>query len=109
MTTLKQLVDEYNKRATSAGVPTLKGWKGSKEKLVAKLGELEHEVLTVVEIAEELDMNPKVARGRLRRAGLKAVDRRWPTVKRHSSEYNRIVGALVSEEQLAKLVKDATD
>lgn len=62
MTTIKQLVDEYNKRATTAGVPTLKQWKRSKEELAAKLGELEHEAMTVVEIAGELDMNPKVAR-----------------------------------------------
>lgn len=47
--------------------------------------------LTIVDIAEECGVNPKVARAKLRRAGKKSNEGRWSTVKRGSSEHKELV------------------
>jgi hypothetical protein len=97
MTTIKDLLTDYNERAARAGIPTLKAWKGTKEKLAAKIAELGGAELTIADIAAELKMTPKVVRGTLRRKGLKAVDGHWPTVKRGTGKHCRIVNLLKDE------------
>ena len=42
---------------------------------------------TVVEIAAKLNINPKVARAKLRRRGMTATDGRWTTVKIDSKDH----------------------
>jgi hypothetical protein len=55
------------------------------------------ELLTVKEIARELKMNGKVARAKLRRAGMKSEKGRWPEVARDSKEHLAIVAVLTGE------------
>src|SRR5262249_29747026 len=99
MGTIKELLDEYNKRAAAANLPTIKAWKGTKAKLEERLAALPlpptaTDDLTVAEIARQLGLSPKTARATLRRAGMKAVDGRWPTVKLNSDEHVNLIALL---------------
>ena len=94
--TTTELLAQYNAIATSAGLPTIKAWKASWAALEAKLAELVPDV-TVSDIARSLNINPKIARAKLRQAGLKAVDGRWPVVQRDSPDYKTIVATLTDE------------
>jgi len=55
-------------------------------------------MLTVGDVARELGIDPKRARARLRAAGQKANEGRWPKVKRGSKEYDALVVALSPDE-----------
>jgi hypothetical protein len=55
------------------------------------------EMLTVVDVAREHGVDPKVARGSLRAAGMKAKDGRWPSFRRGSTMHRRVLGAIVGE------------
>lgn len=54
--------------------------------------------LTISDIARELKLDPKRARATLRAAGKKAVDGRWPTVKRDSKAHTDIVALLTTTD-----------
>lgn len=54
--------------------------------------------LTISDIARELKLDPKRARAALRAAGKKAVDGRWPTVKRDSKAHLDIVALLTTTD-----------
>ena len=110
--TINDLLAQYNAIAPTS----IKAWKGKKADLQAKLEALQsapkkdkakskaksakmngaaiNGTLSVVQIAGELSINPKVARARLRRKGLVATNGRWVSVKRDSAEHKAIVATL---------------
>ena len=49
---------------------------------------------TVVEIAAKLNINPKVARAKLRRRGMSATDGRWSAVKIDSKDHKKVIEIL---------------
>jgi len=51
-------------------------------------------LMGVSDVAKELGINPKVARAKLRRNGMKSTDGRWIRVKKDSREYKEIVKLL---------------
>lgn len=123
MTAVKQLLEEYNTLAKKQGKTTFKDWKQPKEKLEVRIKELQKadgksvktepkkvadkliekeaarkekndNELTIVDIAEEINMNPKVARAKLRRANLHSNEGRWPKIKKGSSEHKDMIALL---------------
>ena len=100
--TINELLKKYN----AAAPKPLKAWKGSKAALQAKLDAVKpakvakvkrttiNGTLSVVQIASELSINPKVARAKLRRRGLVATNGRWASVKRDSAEHKTIIEQL---------------
>lgn len=60
----------------------------------AKRKESAEGMLTVVQIAEAIGMDPKVARAKLRRKGLKSNEGRWSSIKKDSKEHKEIVDLL---------------
>lgn len=68
------------------------------EKEVKRKIEAEND-LNVVKIAVEEGFNPKVARAKLRRSGLKSNEGRWPVVKRGSKEHKELVELLHKTKQ----------
>ena len=55
------------------------------------------DMMSVSDVARELNIDPKRARARLRAAGQAATEGRWPKVKRGSKKYQELV-ALLSPE-----------
>jgi hypothetical protein len=55
--------------------------------------------LTVVDVAKKIGMDPKVARAKLRRKGLKSNEGRWPTFIDGSKEYKEVVEMLEGTAQ----------
>lgn len=105
--TKEDRMSKNTKPARKIVVPTLEQQKdaaaaqGDKAKVAAlskaeakktKAGEL-----TVSDIARELKLSPKIARGKLRKAGQKAKVGRRPTYKRDSADHKRIVATLTAE------------
>lgn len=121
----KDLMTEYNKLAVKAGLPKLTKPE-SAEKLKARIERLKAKTstpkktltetkkpedkkadeITVVDVAADMNMDPKVARAKLRRAGKKANEGRWPTFKRGSTEHNAFI-ALLSPNTKKALARKA--
>lgn len=111
----KELLAQYNKLAEKAGKPKLTKVEPA-EKLQARIARMkaadkpkksmtlkEHaekkpepdaDLITVVDVANAMNMDPKVARAKLRRAGQKANEGRWPSFKRGSTEHNKFIAML---------------
>lgn len=121
MTTTAELLKTHNELAEKQGKMKLKAWKGPRHKLqervdlmiknkkvspkelADKLIEKEQKrkdeadgMLTIVQIAEQLNMDPKVARAKLRRKGKNANEGRWPAIKKDSKEHEEIVKLLTT-------------
>lgn len=88
MTTTTVLTEKLNTLRIAAGMSPLKSWKGSRAKLNEQIEKLEREAkknkpakapkkassdtITLADIARELDINPKVARAKMRRVTVPA-------------------------------------
>lgn len=125
MTNTAKLLDEHNELARATGKMPLKVWKQSQEKLKGRISELrklagkDHKpatkkivdkmiekeaarkvandnIITVASVAKELGMNPKVARAKLRRAGMKANEGRWAPMKKNGPEHKDLIKLLQS-------------
>lgn len=81
--------------------PVDKGWTTDKDIKGMKPAPSD-DMLTVSDIARELKLDPKVARGKLRRHGFKGTHRategRWPKVKRDSAEHKELVAIITAKE-----------
>lgn len=123
MTATRDLLITLNTLREQNGQVPLKSWKSSRAKLeeaIAKLTPAEtpapkakkakkakvakadaptksSDDLSVADIARELGINPKVARAKLRRHKMQSADGRWPTVRRNSKDYKKIVDVLKGE------------
>jgi DNA repair ATPase RecN len=128
MAAVKELLEQYNSLAKKHGKTTFNTWKQPKDKLEARIKDLQKaegksiktekpvdkvaekmieaeaarkvnkdNQLTVVDIAIEIGMNPKVARAKLRRANLHSNEGRWPTYKKGSAEHKDIIALLKAE------------
>ena len=60
----------------------------------AKRKESEEGTLSIVEIANSINMDPKVARAKLRRKGLKSNEGRWNRIKKDSKDYRDLIDLL---------------
>lgn len=108
MMTTKDLLVKYNDLASRLDLPVLKTWKKKRADLESAIDALEEKAressgccaqgLTVTDIARELGISPKVARGKLRRAGMNAKDGRWPTCEPGTDDHARIVEVLRGEQ-----------
>lgn len=58
--------------------------------------------ITVVDVAEELNIDPKVARAKLRRKGMKSNEGRWPRFKRDSAEHKDMIKLLKGDSNANK-------
>lgn len=58
--------------------------------------------ITVVDVAEELNIDPKVARAKLRRKGMKSNEGRWPRFKRNSDEHKDFIKLLRGSDDAGK-------
>ena len=120
--TINEMLTKYNALAARHNEPGLKTWKAKKSDLETKYEELRKSVnaqlqkeqddyeanggkkkakkktkaegLSVADIARSMNMNPKVARAKLRRKGLTAQNGRWGLVQKGSAEYKQIRDAL---------------
>lgn len=93
---LKARLEELRELSQDRGKAKLKN-----KELVNKLIEKEikrkieaEDSLTVVDVAVEEGLNPKVARAKLRRSGFRSNEGRWPTVKRGSTEHKELIECL---------------
>lgn len=50
--------------------------------------------LTIADIAREVGVTPKAARGKLRRLGRHKPGTKWPTYKRGTKEFESIVSSI---------------
>jgi len=121
MATITEMLDEHNKLAKKLGKLTLSSWKQDKGKLQSRIDALSSEVtpvdkkpkftkkdeeaiekvakkkvqddnmLSVADVAEEIGMNPKVARAKLRRKGKKSNEGRWEMMKRNSDAHKDLI------------------
>lgn len=66
-------------------------------------------LLSVSDIARELEIEPKAARAKLRRVKGKASEGRWPKVKRDSKEYKEIVEILSAEPEVEEEESDEAE
>lgn len=107
MATTNELLKEHNDLAKKTGKLPLKVWKGDKNKLIARINDLkkspkkvgevvdkEDGLITISEIAEGINMDPKVARAKLRRKGMKSNEGRWSKIKKDSKEHKDLVDLL---------------
>ena len=133
MSTINQMIQEYNTLAKRTGEAPLNSWKQDKLKLQSRIDRLKNNIqpkklpieaaapmtfkpkrplskadeliekevarasdytITVVDVAEEHNIDPKVARAKLRRKGLKSNEGRWPRFKRDSAEHKDMIKLL---------------
>lgn len=70
------------------------------DKLIEKEAKRKEEadnMLTIVQVAAELNINPKVARAKLRRKKFHSNEGRWPAVKRDSREHKELIEVLTGK------------
>lgn len=72
------------------------------ELLKKEVDRVTDDTITVVDVAEELNIDPKVARAKLRRKGLKANEGRWPRFKRDSAEHKDMIKLLKGDSNANK-------
>lgn len=63
---------------------------------------VEDNLITVVDVAEEMNIDPKVARAKLRRKGMKSNEGRWPRFKRNSDEHKDFIKLLRGTDDASK-------
>lgn len=90
--------DEPPKKKTTLMQPKPKSKSVDKaNELLEKEANRKEEVdnnLTIVQIATDIGMDPKVARAKLRRKGYKSNEGRWAKIERDSKEHKEIVEIL---------------
>lgn len=59
-----------------------------------KLAKVASGELTVVDVAHSLKLDPKIARAKLRRAGMSATEGRYPTMAKGSRAHTQILAIL---------------
>lgn len=105
--TIASLLGQLNVILEAKGKKPLKSWKESKENLQKRIQKekistketkkpakkstsKKSDGQSVVDIARKLGINPKVARAKLRRAGLSSNNGRWKSMKVGSKEHTQI-------------------
>lgn len=130
MMKLSQIIDRYNELTEQLGEPAIKEWKGKRVDLENEIEALELRVkakqatakkaekiepakktepatektlISVAELARELQIDPKLARAKLRRKGYKSSEGHWPVMERGGKLFNEIKGILkpANENQVA--------
>lgn len=100
----RKKADQEAKKASGAGID-----KALNDQMVKKPTEAkEHKkpsvvidpnLLSISDIARDLEIEPKAARAKLRRVKGKAEEGRWPKVKRDSKEHKELVALLTANKE----------
>ncbi len=103
MSTIKQMIETHN---AINGVKHVNSWKASKVALQTKIDDAttaatfvataDDDMLSIADVARSLNINPKIARAKLRRRGKSASDDgRWTKVKRDSKKHETLKSILM--------------
>lgn len=99
---LQERIDNLKKNETKKAIdkkPRVTA-KDIAEKMIEKeqkRKETADDMLTIVQVAEGINMDPKVARAKLRRKGKHANEGRWPLVKKNSVEHKELIALLTGK------------
>lgn len=83
-----------SKPSSKNPLPSIKEKIDKANELIEKEAKRVSDLISVVDVAQDLNIDPKVARAKLRRRGLKANEGRWPTFKRDSVEHKDFIKLL---------------
>lgn len=102
MPTINELLTTYNDLAGRSGREPINAWKKTRRELEERVQSLRDSTITIAAIARELGMDPKVARAKIRNAGLHKAGDEWPIYERDSAQFAAVKNELMKIEQRSK-------